>query len=575
MTQRELPVASAGATMGELWACTETDRVRAALALALMAAATICTLAATRCLGLAIDAIAEGEDDRINTIGVTLLGLGAGAGVFGYFGRAQFAVVVERALARLRKRAFTAAVHLPLDTIERVGTADPLARLTGDIGSVSDASHDVFPMALLATLTMSLTTVALFLTDYRLGLAALTMTPTMYLTARYYLRRARPTYLAEQASYARVAATVHESSVGASTIRSYQQHAPWRGRLGDALDNQWNAAWPPSHLRIVLFPGAIVSVLIALCATLSTGYILFRSDEVSVGTVAAAALFVTQLGTPIAVILDSLNLLQQAAASAGRVVGIGLARRDEIDETFHPVDGTVELHDVHFSYDRKKEVLHGVSLRIDSGDRVAVVGPSGAGKSTIAKLITGIHDVDSGQISVGGVAVSEISRTSSRRCIALVTQESHVFLGTIASNCRLGRAEASDDEIIQALRTVQADWVDALPSGMHTDVSPSGERLTLVQAQQVALARVLLADPLVVILDEATAGLGTDSARGIEQAFAAVLEGRTVITIAHRLDVAITADRVIVVEHGDVAMGTHDELLETSGIYARLWSHWS
>jgi ABC-type multidrug transport system fused ATPase/permease subunit len=570
-----LPVAPLRATLQELWLCTVGDRLRAGVALLFLMFATLSALAATRCLGFAIDAIADGEHDRITRIGITLLALTSSAGISGYLGRVNLAVAIEQTLARFRVRAFDSAIHLPLETIEEVGTADPLARLTGDIGSVTDAAHDVFPMALLSTMTIGLTGGALFLTDYRLGLAAMVMAPTMAFALRYYFRRARPRYLVEQESYARVAATVHEVSTGASTIRAYQQHPYWLQRLHDALTNQWKAAWPPSVLRIILFPSAIVSVLIGLCSVLVTGYFLFDAGTVSVGTVAAASLFVTQLGTPIATILDSLNLLQQAVASASRVAGIGHGHKYESFDARQPMDGSVELQDVHFSYRGGNEVLHGVDLRIASGERVAVVGPSGAGKSTIAKLIAGIHHVDSGAITVGGVGVADIARTSSRRCIALVTQESHVFLGTVATNCRLSKRDATDDEIHDALRTVQAlEWVEQLSDGIYADVGPTGQRLTLVQSQQVALARVLLADPLVVILDEATAGLGSDSARGIEQAFAAVLAGRTVITIAHRLDVAKFADRVVVVENGSVAAGTHEELLQTSAIYARLWSHW-
>jgi ABC-type multidrug transport system fused ATPase/permease subunit len=550
--------------------------VRLFVALFLLVVATVCTLAATRFLGVAIDAIRDNESSSINRIGIVLVALTATAGVFGYLGRYQLAKAVETTLARFRVEAFTAAVHLRLDTVEQVGTADPLTRLTGDVGSVTDVAHDLLPSAVMAALTLLLTMVALFFTAPLLGVAALTMVPLIIVVCMYYLRRASPVYLDEQRSYARVARTVHEISDGAATIRTYRQQDQWTAQMHASLDNQWIASWPPSILRIVLFPGTIIATFIGLFCVLLVGNHLYASGRASLGTVSAAALYVVQLAPPIAMVLDSLNQVQQALASLMRIAGISEAIKDDPGTpTALPADGSIDVRDVHFSYGDGAEILHGISLRIESGERVAVVGPSGAGKSTIAKLISGIHEARSGSVTVGGVAVADIARTSERRCIALVTQESHVFLGTIAGNCRLGKADASDAEIRHALDTVQAlTWIEDLPDGVNTDVGPAGVRLTLVQAQQVALARVVLANPLVVILDEATAGLGSDSARGIEQAFAAVLAGRTVVTIAHRLDVAMTSDRVIVVEHGTVITGTHEELLATAPVYARLWSHW-
>jgi ABC-type multidrug transport system fused ATPase/permease subunit len=236
----------------------------------------------------------------------------------------------------------------------------------------------------------------------------------------------------------------------------------------------------------------------------------------------------------------------------------------------------LSARDVRFAYVEGRDVLHGIDLDLEPGERVAVVGPSGAGKSTLGRLLSGIHPPRTGRVEVGGVRLVDLPLETLRQEVALVTQEQHVFVGTLADNLRLARPGAGADELVAALAAVDAlEWAEALPDGLETVVGAGGEALSPAQTQQLALARLVLADPHTLVLDEATSLLDPRAARHLERSLASVLTGRTVVAIAHRLHTAHDADRVAVVEDGLLhELGTHDELIERDGSYAALWASW-
>jgi ABC-type multidrug transport system fused ATPase/permease subunit len=316
--------------------------------------------------------------------------------------------------------------------------------------------------------------------------------------------------------------------------------------------------------------------VLPVAATLLWGGWLVSAGHASIGEVTAVSLYVVQLADPVDRLISWLDEIQVGATSFARLVGIARVPADRFATGEHPDGDRLRAEEVRYAYVPGRDVLHGIDLDLRPGERVAVVGPSGAGKSTLGRLLAGIHPPRLGRVEVGGVSLVDLPLDTLRREVALVTQEQHVFVGTLAENLRLARTGASDEQLTAALDAVDGlEWAQSLPDGLETVVGAGGYLLTPPQAQQVALARLVLADPHTLVLDEATSLLDPRAARHLERSLGSVLRGRTVVAIAHRLHTAHDADRVAVVEDGLLQeLGTHDELVEQDGSYAALWESW-
>jgi len=404
----------------------------------------------------------------------------------------------------------------------------------------------------------------------------LTAVPILWVATRWYLKRAKAGYLRESASYAVINAAIAEMAEGARTIEALGIEQRQLARVDAAISESYDAERYTLKLRTVWFPAAEIAYLLPTVGTLVLGGYLHIHGHASLGQVTAATLYMQALVDPIDRLLSWLDELQVGGASLARLLGVARVPDDRTVSGAEPVDEHIDASDVRFAYG-DRDVLHGIDLHVTPGERVAMVGPSGAGKSTLGRLIAGIHPPRVGSVTVGTVAMTELPLDDLRGHVALVTQEHHVFVGTLRDNLALAVDDIeSDAKLRGALAAVDAlDWVELLPAGLDTVVGSAGHPLTPAQAQQIALARLVLADPHTLVLDEATSLIDPRAARHLERSLAAVLHGRTVVAIAHRLFTAHDADRVAVVADGRIAeIGSHDELIESDGSYAALWRSW-
>jgi ATP-binding cassette subfamily C protein len=482
----------------------------------------------------------------------------------------------ERASARIRERMPERALVLPASVVEHTTTGDLVSRGTSDAGIVAATLRDAAPIIFVSAVQVLCIAGAVLVLNPLLGICGVACLAGDVFVLRWYLRRSRPAFLAQSAAGAAIADVMESTASGARTVEALG--------LGQRRIEVAQAAFAASikaqmrslRLRLVLYPTVDASYVLPLAGILLIGGALYEHGEVSLGTVVASTIYMRQLVGPLDTILVWVQTMQNAAVSYARVEGLAAAPQAQAPTCEIPAGDRIEVADAHFAYNADHgDVLHGVDLVVQPGERLAIVGASGAGKSTLGRLLAGIDHPNHGSVTVGGIPIAALPPERLRRQVVLVTQEHHVFHDTMRGNLTLTKADATDDELLAALTAVDAGWIDTLPDGLDTIVAGNGHRLDGAQAQQLALARVVLADPHTVILDEATALLDPATARNTEQALAAVLQGRTVIAIAHRLQTAHDADRVAVMDTGMVTeLGTHEELVASEGTYAALWRSW-
>jgi ABC-type multidrug transport system fused ATPase/permease subunit len=548
-----------------------------ALSLALYAAAALAGLGAPRLLGALVEAVERGTTaGYVDKVALLLAGAVLLQTALTKWSRTISLVLAEEVFADLREDFLERVVALPLSTVERAGSGDLLSRTTSDIDTLAKTVRYAVPEVLVASVTSVLTIGAAFLVSPLVASAMLLSAPLLLFSTRWYLRRAPAGYLRERAAYAVVTAGIAESAEGSRTIESLRRQDVRRQRSDRDIGNAYATERYTLRLRTIWFPLVDLSFVLPLVSVVLLGGYLYTRGLASLGEVTAVALYVQLLLDPLDRLLSWLDELQVGASSLARLIGVAQVPDDRSPSGVPPAGEDLTAQDVRFSYRDGHDVLHGLDLAVVPGERLAVVGPSGAGKSTLGRLLAGVHGPRSGSVTLGGVPMLDLPLEQLRTEVSLVTQEHHVFVGTLAENLRLAREEATDEQVEAALAAVDADeWVRALPDGLATRVGAGGLSLSPAQAQQVALARLVLADPHTLVLDEATSLLDPRAARHLERSLAAVVTGRTVVAIAHRLHTASDADRVAVVEDGRVTeLGSHDELLALGGSYAALWASW-
>ncbi|WP_329128774.1 ABC transporter transmembrane domain-containing protein [Streptomyces sp. NBC_01476] len=633
-----LPTATARRTGRVAAELIRPQRARAWLTAAVFVAAAVTGLVGPLALGRIVEAVqGRSGGGQVTAAALVLLGAALAQAALTALGAALTAQVGETALARLRERVIARAFALPAQRIEQVGAGDLAARIGDDAALVGTAVRGVLPSVTGAALTICFTVLGLTALDWRFALAGLCALPIQTAALRWYLRHSGPLYAAQRVAGGERSRQILESVSGAETVRAFRLTADHTRRIAQRSAVAKDFALRAVTLRSRFYGRLNAAEFTGLALILTVGWLLVHTGRANVGEATAAALLFIRLFDPVNILLGLAATVQEAAAGLARLVGAAdlVPGPDRGGPAPGPDDGQqasgphsagaaasaagrlpaasapgrlpaadapgrlpaadapgrlptasapgrlpaarepdapaqVTVRDVHHAYVPGDPVLHGVSLRLARGEHVTLVGASGAGKSTLARIVAGVHPPTAGRVTVHG-------QGEERPAVLLLDQDTHVFADTVAGNLRLARPDAGAAAMTAALEAAGAwPWVRALPQRLDTPIGSGATELTPVQAQQLALARLALADPPVAVLDESAAEAGSDGARTLEAAARRVLRGRTALVVAHRLSQAATADRVVVMEAGRIVEeGGHLELVAAGGRYARLWAAWS
>lgn len=573
-----LPLADRADVRAWVGAFLRGEAARLALTFALFAAALVAGLIGPRLLGHLVESVQAGTTaGRVDLLALVFVAVLVTHALLARAARTRATLLGERVLASTRETFVRRVLRLPLSEVESVGTGDLLSRATTDADRLNDSIRQAVPRIALAAVALVLTFAAILLTSPLLALGLLAGVPFAVLSTWWYRPRATRAYERLLAQEADVLAVTHETARGAATVESLGLGPRQIRRHGWAVDQVVRTRQRTTWLQTIWFPSLDLATMVPMALTLLLGGLAYRDGAVGLGELTAVVLYVQALGEPLNDLLTWTDELQIGNAALRRILGAGRLPREEPRPPTATEGHTIRLEGVSFGYTPGREVLSGIDLDIAFGERLAVVGASGAGKSTLGKLLAGVHHATRGTVRIGGAEISTLPVDQLRREIVLVTQEQHVFTGTVRDNLSLACEEAPPDERLwEALETVLlTDWARSLPDGLDTGIGPGAAQLSPSSAQQLALARLLLSDPHALVLDEATALLDSSASRRVERSLAALIEGRTVISIVHRLDSVRDADRIAVMDRGQIVeLGSHEELLATDGAYASLWHSW-
>jgi ABC-type multidrug transport system fused ATPase/permease subunit len=577
--ERALPVADRTEVLAFLTQLFTSRRFLVVALLTLHALAAVAGLVVPRILGRLVDAASAGGSlaARLDGLALAVAAVVVAQALLTFLALRTSVRFGQDLLAEAREYIVRTVLRLPLGRVESASSGDLVTRVTRDVHTMSESVRFGLPEMIIAGMTTVLTVVAMVLNSWLLALPLLVSMPLVWFSTRRYLARAPQGYITEGGTYSRINTSLTETIEGARTVEALGLQGR-RVQVGDddiAVSSQ--AERYTMALRNLLFGALGIAFDSPLVMVLVVGAFGYVDGLLTLGQITAATLYVQALVEPLQRLIRNMDRLQVGVASTARLLGIASVPQDREAGDELPLGNHLVGRDLRFAYREGHDVLHGVDLDLRPGERLAIVGPSGSGKSTLGRLLSGINGPRTGSVTVGGVELTALPLDVMRTQVALVTQEHHVFVGTVRDNIILAREASPDATVVEALRTVDAwDWVSRLPSQLDTVLGAGHQKLTPAQAQQIALARLVVADPHTLVLDEATSLIDPRTARHMEGSMAALLEDRTVVAIAHRLHTAHDADRIAVVIDGRIAeLGSHAELVAADGEYASLWRAWT
>jgi ATP-binding cassette subfamily B protein len=557
-------------------------RKQTTLAIVSLLLATLLSLAPPYLAKLAVDGVENGRSlSHIGVVVGAFLATGVAALVATSAQTYYTGWTGERILADLRNRLFRHLERLSLGYFERNRAGVIISRLTNDVEALDQLVTDGVTTLVQNTLILLGSAIILFFLDWRLALATITVLPLMALATALFRIYSSRAYRAVRERLALVTATLAEDLAGMRVVQSFTREDANLRRFEEV-----NAHYRQANHQTVVTNG-LYFPFVDLLATTATAIVLgyggyrYFDGSITIGTLLAFMLYLTNFFDPVQQLSQLYNTFLAAVAALDKIMDV-LDEEPEVTDAaaahaIPPIHGHVHFDQVRFRYRTGPEVLHGIELDVPAGTTVALVGHTGAGKSTIAKLLARFYDPQDGRITIDGVDLRDVTQESLRRQLGVVPQEGFLFAGTVHENLAFARPDATSEEIVRAAQAVGAhEFILRLENGYETELGERGTRLSLGQRQLIAFARALLADPRILILDEATSSVDIGTERRIEEAMRTLLEGRTAFVIAHRLSTIRDADLIVVLEHGKVVeQGSHAELMAARGLYTQLYGDWA